>query len=64
MLTQALTSTDRLITRTKSTGDGRSDPHDVKSEIFVSDDSETEPIVKKRKESAFDSIKLELKLMD
>ena len=58
------TSTDRLITRTRSIGDGRSDPDDVKSELFVSDDSEIEPVVKKRKNSAFDSIMLELKLMD
>ena len=57
------TSTDRRITRTRSTGDGTSDPDDVKSELFVSDDSEIEPVVKKRKDSAFDSIMLELKLM-
>ena len=63
-LKDADTSTDRLITRTKSTGDGTSDPDDVKSELFVSDDSEIEPLVKKRKDSAFDSIMLELKLMD
>ena len=44
--------------------DGTSDPDDVKSESFVSDDSEIEPVVKKRKDSAFDSIMLELKLMD
>ena len=36
----------------------------VKSESFVSDDCEIEPVVKKRKDSAFDSIMLELKLMD
>ena len=53
-----------MITRTKSTGDGTSDPDDAKSELFVSDDSEIEPVVKKRKDSAFDSIMLELKLMD
>ena len=58
------TSTDRLIMRTRSIGDGTSDPDDVKSESFVSDDSEIEPVVKKRKDSAFDSIMLELKLMD
>ena len=63
-LKDADTCTDRLITRTKSTGDGTSDPDDVKSELFVSDDSEIEPVVKKRKDSAFDSIMLELKLMD
>ena len=63
-LKDADTSTDRLITRTKSTGDGTSDPDDVKSELFVSDDSEIEPVVKKRKDSAFDSLMLELKLMD
>ena len=63
-LKDADTSTDRLIKRTKSTGDGTSDPDDVKSELFVSDDSEIEPVVKKRKDSAFDSIMLELKLMD
>ena len=57
------TSTDRRITRTRSTGDGTSNPDDVKSELFVSDDSEIEPVVKKRKDSAFDSM-LELKLMD
>ena len=59
------TSTDRLIPRTRSTGDGTSDPGDVKSESFVSDDSEIEPVVKNIvKDSAFDSIMLELKLMD
>ena len=58
------TSTDRRIRRIRSTGDGTSDPDDVKSELFVSDDSEIEPVVKKRKDSAFDSIMLELKLMD
>ena len=58
------TSTDKLITRTRSVGDGTSDRDDVKSESFVSDDSEIEPVVKKRKDSAFDSIMLELKLMD
>ena len=58
------TSTDRRITRTTSISDGTSDPDDAKSELFVSDDSEIEPIVKKRKDSAFDSIMLELKLMD
>ena len=63
-LKDADTSTDRLITRTLSTGDGTSDPDDGKSESFVSDDSEIEPVVKKRKVSAFDSIMLELKLMD
>ena len=63
-LKDADTSTDRLIMRTKSTGDGTSDSDDVKSELFVSDDSEIEPVVKKRKDSAFDSIMLELKLMD
>ena len=58
------TRTDRRFTRTRSFGDGTSDPDDVKSESFVSDDSEIEPVVKKRKDSAFDSIMLELKLMD
>ena len=58
------TSTDRMITRTRSIGDGTSDPDDVKSESFVSDDSEVEPVVKKQKDSALDSIMLELKLMD
>ena len=58
------TSTDRRITRTRSIGDGTSDPDDAKSELFVSDDSEIEPVVKKRKDSALDSIMLELKLMD
>ena len=56
------TSSDTHITRTRSTGDGTSDPDDA--ELFVSDDSEIEPVVKKRKDSAFDSIMLELKLMD
>ena len=41
-----------------------SDADDVRSESFFSDDSEIEPIVKKRKDSAFDSIMLELKLVD
>ena len=50
--------------RTKSTGDGEKDPEDVKSESFVNDDNEIKPVVKKRKDSAFDSIMLELKLMD
>ena len=59
-----LTSTDRRITRTRSIGDGTSDPDDAKSELFVSDYIEIEPVVKKRKDSAFDSIMLELKLMD
>ena len=63
-LQDADTSTDRLITRTKSTGDIKNNPDDVKSESFVSDDSEIEPVVKKRKNSAIDSIMLELKLMD
>ena len=58
------TSTDRLITRTRTIGDGTSDSDDVKSESFVSDDSEIEPVVKKQKDSAFNSIMLELKLMD
>ena len=58
------TSTVRLITRKRSIGDGTSDPDDVKSESFVSDDSEIEPVVKKRKDSAFDSIMLKLKLID
>ena len=52
------TSTGRLITRTRSVSDGTSEPDDVKSESFVSDDSEIEPVVKKRKDSAFDSIML------
>ena len=34
-----------MITRTKSTRDGTSDLDDVKSELFVSDDSEIEPVV-------------------
>ena len=58
------TSTDRRIARTRRIDDGISDPDDAKSELFVSDDSEIEPVVKKRKDSAFDSIMLELKLMD
>ena len=56
------TSTDRLITRTKSTGNGTIDPDEVKSESFVSDDSEIEPLINKRKVSAFDSKMLEPKL--
>ena len=48
-LQDADTSTDRLITRTRSIGDRTSDPDDVKSESFVSDDSEIEPVVKKGK---------------
>ena len=44
------TSTDRLITRTRSIGDGTSEPDDVKSESFVSGDSEIEPVVKKQKD--------------
>ena len=63
-LQDADTSTDKLITRTKSIGDETSDPDDVKSESVVSDDSEIKPVFKKRKDSAFDSIMLELKLMD
>ena len=63
-LQDADTSTDRLITRTRSIGDGTSNPDDVKSESFVTDDSEIEPVVKKRRDSAFDSKMLELKLMD
>ena len=39
-------STDRIIMRTKITSDGTSDSNDVKSESFVSDDSESEPVVK------------------
>ena len=58
------TSTDRLITRAKSTGDGKSDPDDVLLQIFVSHDSDIEPVVIKRKSSPFDSIMLELKLLD
>ena len=53
-----------MVTRTRSIDDGTSDPDDVKLESFVSDDSEIEPVVKKRKDSAFDSVMLELKLMD
>ena len=63
-LQDADTSTDRLHTRTKSTVDGTSDPDDLKSELFVSDNSEFEPVVKKRKDSAFCSIRIELKLRD
>ena len=44
------TNTDRPIKRTKSTGtgDATSDPDDVRTESFFSDDSEIEPIVKQR----------------
>ena len=58
------TNTDWSIKRTKSSGDVTSDADDVRSESFFSDDSEIEPIVKKRRDSAFDSIMLELKLVD
>ena len=47
-----------------SIGDRKSDADDVKSELFVSDDSGIEPVVKKPKDSALDSIRLELKLTD
>ena len=50
--------------RTKSAGDGRSDPDDLKSESIDSDESEIKPVVKKRMDSAFDSVMLELKLME
>ena len=50
------------MTRTESTSDGLS--KDVKSEQFGSDDSEIEPVVKKRKNSAFDLIMLDLKLKE
>ena len=63
-LQDADTSTDRLITRTRSIGDGTSEPDDVKLESFVSVGSAVEPVVKKLKISEFDSIMLELKLMD
>ena len=58
------TNNDRLIKRTKSSGDVTSDADVVRTESFLSDDSEIEPIVKKRRDSAFDSIMLELKLVD
>ena len=57
------TSTDRLITRKRSIGDETGDLDDLKKS-FVSDDRETELVVKKRKDSAFDSIMKELKVMD
>ena len=41
------TSTDKLIMRTRSIGDGTSYPDDVKTESFVSEDSKIEPVVKK-----------------
>ena len=53
-----------MITKTKSTGDETSDQDNVKSESFVSDDSEIEPSVKKQEDSAFHSIMLHLKLLD
>ena len=59
-LQEADTSADRLINRTRSTRD----PDDVKPESFVIDDSEIEAMVKKQKDSAFDSRMLELKLLD
>ena len=55
-------STGRSITRAKSTGDGKGDLDDVILEIFVSHDSDIEPVVIKRKNSPFDSIMIELKL--
>ena len=58
----AVTSTDRLITREKSTGCGKSEPDDVILELFVNHDSEIEPVVKRLKDSPIDSIMLELKL--
>ena len=58
------TNTDRPVKRTKSSGDTRSDADDVRTESYFSDDIEIESIVKKRRDSAFDSIMLELKLVD
>ena len=58
------TNTDRSINRTKSSGDVTSDADDLRTDSFFSDDSEIESIVKKKRDSAFDSIMLELKLVD
>ena len=58
------TNTDRSIKRTKKSGDATSDADDVGTESFFSDDSGIEPIVKKKRDSAFDSIMLEQKLVD
>ena len=52
-----------MIRRARCTGDRKSDPNDVTSESFVSDDIEIET-VNRRKDSGFDSIMLELKLTD
>ena len=58
------TNTDRSIKRTKSSDDATSDADDVRAESFFSDDSEIEPIVNKRRDSAFNSKMLELKIVD
>ena len=58
------TNTDRSIRRTKSSVDATSDADDVRTESFSSDDSEVEPTVKKKRDSAIDSIMLKLKLVD
>ena len=42
------TNTDRSIKRTKGSGDAAIDADDVKTESFSSDDSEIEPIVRRR----------------
>ena len=42
----------------------KSDPDDVISQKFAGHDSDIEPVVIKRKNSPFDSIMLELKLLD
>ena len=43
-------STDRLIPRTRSTGDETGDADDLKPKLLVSDNSEIEPVVKKWKD--------------
>ena len=58
------TNTDRSIKRTNGSGDATHDADDVKTESIFSDDSEIEPIVRKRRNSAFDSKILELELVD
>ena len=58
------TNTDRSIKRRTSSGDAASDADYVKPELFFSDGSEIEPIVKTWKTSAFDSTLSELKLVD
>ena len=53
-----------MIMETSSTDDETGDPDNLKSESYASDDSEIEPVVKIRKDSAFDPIMLGLDLAD